>query len=490
MKKGNEYTGKVTKVAFPNKGIVDAGGEKVIVKNTIPGQTVSFILSKNKNDRKEGRLLEVIERSPMESFSECCAVHEKCGGCIYQTIPYEEELKIKQDQLETLFNNFFRSCPEYEGISAKDILKPILPSPVCRCYRNKMEYSFGDEVKGGELTLGMHVTGHFNDVVNTEGCNIADADLNKIRAFVRDFFAGYNLPFYNRNTNEGFLRHLLVRKGVYTGEILVCVVTTLPEGNIQVLRELSDALKGLSLNGNIVGILNIVNNSVGDAVKADEVNILYGRDHFFDCVLGLKFKITPFSFFQTNTMGAEVLYKTAAELLPARGNVFDLYSGTGTISQILSSRCKKVVGIEIVEEAVEAARENAALNGIENVEFIAGDVLKCLENTETRPDVIVMDPPRDGASPKALKKILSYGVENILYISCKITSFIRDLKEFTECGYRIVTAVPVDMFARTGNVETCCLLERLRNAKDHVTFTLDMEDYYRIKDAEADKEKR
>ena len=472
MKKGNEYVGKVSRIAFPNKGIVCTEGEKVVVKNTIPGQTVSFILSKNKSGSKEGRLLEIKERSPMECFEGCCGVYEKCGGCIYQTISYEDELKIKQSQLVTLFDNFFKSEPLYEGISAEDMIRPIISSPDLKGYRNKMEYSFGDEFKGGPLTLGMHVTGHFNDIVNTEGCNIANPDLEAIRSFTRDFFASTGLPFYHRTTGEGFLRHLLVRTGVKTGEILVCIVTTDPEEHKDILEDFAGRLRNLSLKGRISGILNIVNNSVADAVKAEDIRILYGKDHFFEEVLGLKFRITPFSFFQTNTRGAEVLYRTAADLLPVKGTVFDLYSGTGTIAQILASRCDHVLGIEIVEEAVLSARENAALNGIDNAGFIAGDVLKCLESTETRPDVIVMDPPRDGASPKALKKILSYGVDHILYISCKITSFIRDLKEFTENGYRLQAVVPVDLFPRTANVETVCLLSQ---RKPDTTIEVDLD---------------
>jgi len=468
MKKGNIYEGKVTMFTFPNKGIVLVEGEKVVVKNALPGQTVSFILSKNKTGSKEGRLLEVLERGEEESLENTCSVFGKCGGCIYQTLPYESELKIKEKQIERLFDNFLSGQPEYKGVRAADFLQPIKPSPFSKGYRNKMEYSFGDEVKGGDMTLGMHVSGHFNDIVNTDGCNISQPDFEIIRKYTLDFFSSAGLPFYHRNSGEGFLRHLLLRKGVATGEILLGIVTTSACIDRADLKGFVSGLLKLSLSGKVTGVVNIINDSSGDAVKADEMNLLYGKDHFFDEVLGLRFKITPFSFFQTNTKGAEVLYSVVAEYVKkaladdggSAGTVFDLYCGTGTIAQILSGFASKTVGIEIVEEAVEAAKENAALNGIDNTDFIAGDVLKVLEGLAEKPDIIIMDPPREGATAKALARILSYGVRNIVYVSCKPTSLMRDLALFTEAGYRIIKAVPVDMFPRTGNVETVVCLSK------------------------------
>lgn len=482
MKKGNIYEGKVSSLAFPNKGIVYVEEEKVIVKNALPGQTVSFILSKNKKGSKEGRLLEVISRSPLESCGPACHVSGKCGGCIYQTFPYREELAIKAGQIRTLFENFLKSEPSYEGVSADDFLEDIKPSPISSGYRNKMEYSFGDEVKGGQMTLGMHVSGHFNDIVNTDGCNISDPDFETIRIAGLDFWRETGLPFYHKNTGEGFLRHLLLRKGASTGEILVCIVTTSSVFADDIMNNFCKMVLSLKLSGNITGVINIINNSPADAVKADNMVLLYGRDWFFDEVCDLSFKITPFSFFQTNTKGARTLYTTVSEYVKEAisgsdktGTVFDLYCGTGTITQIVSGVAEKAVGVEIVGEAVIAARENARLNGIENVEFIEGDVLKVLEALEEKPDLIIMDPPREGAAPKTLAKILSYGVESIIYVSCKPTSLMRDLSVFTEAGYRIKKAVPVDMFPRTGNVETVCLLSKgdVKSQKLRVEFSLE-----------------
>ena len=215
------------------------------------------------------------------------------------------------------------------------------------------------------------------------------------------------------------------------------------------------------MEGRIVGILHTVNDAVADVIKDDGTQILYGQDYFTESLLGLSFKVTPFSFFQTNSRGAEVLYETARTFLTdagmKKGVVYDLYCGTGTISQLMAPVSEKVIGVEIVEEAVVAARENAQRNGIGNCEFIAGDVLKVLDEIEEKPDLIILDPPRDGVHPKALPKILRYGVEQILYISCKPTSLARDIPAFLDAGYRPVRGVSVDQFPWTANVETICL---------------------------------
>ena len=221
----------------------------------------------------------------------------------------------------------------------------------------------------------------------------------------------------------------------------------------------------------LAGILHITNDSLADVVQGDRTEILYGRDYIYEELLGLRFKISTFSFFQTNTYSAEVLYETAREYVGELDDkeklLYDLYSGTGTIAQLMAAAADRVIGVEIVEEAVEAARENAALNGLQNCRFIAGDVLKVLDELTEKPDIIILDPPRDGIHPKALPKIIGYGVEKIVYISCKPTSLARDLEVFLEGGYHVERAVAVDQFPWTANVETVCLLSKL-NVKQHI----------------------
>ena len=488
MKRGEIYTGKVRELAFPNIGKVSVEGADVVIKNTLPGQEISFILTKNKTGLKEGRLLELLKRSDIET-EKGCSVCRICGGCVYQTISYEDELKLKEDMVIKILG---KALEQFDPVKFDQVYEGITGSPGIFGYRNKMEFSFGNAIKDGPLTLGMHVPGHFMDVTDTPDCNIVDGDFRMIRSFVSDFAADNALSFYHRYSNTGFLRNLLVRKGINTGEILIDIVTT-SDGSLDG-DAFAKGLRELPLKGGITGILHTVDDAVADVIKNEGTSVLYGRDHIYDEILGLRFKISAFSFFQTNTHGAEVLYERVREYVRsacspssgAAGVVYDLYSGTGTIAQLVAESASMVYGVEIVPEAVEAARANAGLNAVDNVSFICGDVLKVLDGLEEPPDLIILDPPRDGVNPKALKKILDYGVNNIIYISCKITSLSRDLNPILDAGYTPVRISVIDMFPRTANMETVCLLSN-RKPDTKVRIDVDLEDYYRIKDAKKDQ---
>ena len=223
-----------------------------------------------------------------------------------------------------------------------------------------------------------------------------------------------------------------------------------------------EKLRALNLEAELCGVLHIINDGLADIVQSDETRILYGQEYIYEELLGLKFKISVFSFFQTNSLGAEVLYSKARDYIGDTKDmtVFDLYSGTGTIAQIIAPVAKKVVGVEIVEEAVHAAKENAELNGLDNCEFIAGDVLKVIDDIKDKPDMIILDPPRDGINPKALQKIIDFGVDKMVYISCKPTSLARDLEVLQQQGYKVEKASAVDMFPGTVHVETVVKLHR------------------------------
>lgn len=547
MKKGQIYEGVVEKVKFPNKGIISRAvlvpeaeskertdlGETpveecfVTVKNTIPGQRVRFAVTKKRSGKADGRLLEVLEHSPEELEEPACPHFGVCGGCNYQTLPYEEQLQLKSAQVLALMREVVPNAENvFEGIKA---------SPRQFGYRNKMEFTFGDAYRDGPLTVGMHKRGGFYDIVTVDQCRIVDEDYRQILAATEAFFREKRTPYYHRMRHEGYLRHLLVRKAVKTGEILVDLITTTQktggertgtlraaavgevaseavrdkdvrnivpelerntvmggtapetarEQNAEAEKVLLDGwvqtLLSLNLTGTIAGILHTKNDSPADAVKNEGTEILYGQDYFYEELLGLKFRITPFSFFQTNSLGAEVLYETARGFIrdafaandqSLEGKtVFDLYSGTGTIAQMLASVSGKVVGVEIVEEAVEAARQNAAENGIANCEFIAGDVLKVLDEVEEKPDFIVLDPPRDGVHPKALEKIIRYGVEKMIYISCKPTSLQRDLAVLQERGYRVERMCCIDLFPGTVHCETVVALSQ-RKPDDYIEVDL------------------
>ena len=467
MKKGQVLQGTVAYVDFPNKGVVKVEeGKQVIVKNVLPGQEISFSVNKVRKGKGEGRLLEVLKKAPNELPEAPCPHFGICGGCTYQNLSYEDQLALKGQQVKKLMDAVVD--PEtysFEGVKA---------SPNEFGFRNKMEFTFGDEFKDGPLALGMHKRGSFYDIVSVTDCKIVDEDYRKILSCVQQYFAEKKISYYHRMRHTGYLRHLLVRKAVKTKEILIDLVTAGAEHILDGLTEaissekellagMKDALCKLDLDGSIAGILHTKNDSVADVVKDEGTEILYGKDYFYEELLGLRFRITPFSFFQTNSLGAEVLYETAREYIGDTNEkvVFDLYSGTGTIAQILAPVAKKVVGVEIVEEAVEAAKENAELNNLDNCTFWAGDVLKVIDELGEVPDLIMLDPPRDGVNPKALMKILNFGVERLVYIACKPTSLARDLEMIQGRGYKVEKISGVDLFPGTYHVETICQLVKV-----------------------------
>lgn len=478
MKKGMDYIGIVERVDFPNKGFVRVIPEseenaadaeiRVTIKGVIEGQKVKFRLTKLHMSSKkgEGRLLEVVTPAPQEVKAPC-ELFGTCGGCAYQSLPYEAQLALKEDQIRRLMDAVITEPYEF---------MPIRRSPQPLHYRNKMEFSFGNEYKDGPLSLGLHKKGSFYDVLTTDACQIVHEDYNLILREVLACAKETGLAHFHKITHKGYFRHLVVRRGLKTGEILVNLVTSsdtgtyigeqIPFDEEAFLNNLCERLLALPLEGKFAGIIHCRNNSLADVVISEETTILYGKDHFYEELLGLKFRITPFSFFQTNSLGAEVLYSTAREFIGEVDGklVFDLYSGTGTIAQMVASVARKVIGVEIIEEAVEAAKENAAGNGLTNCEFIAGDVLKMLDTIEERPDMIILDPPRDGINPKALDKIINYGVDHLVYISCKPTSLQRDLVTLQERGYRVVKVCPVDEFPMTAHTETVVLLTKINGA--------------------------
>lgn len=468
MKKGQVLEGTIEKVEFPNKGVVTVAeeGKSVIVKNGIPGQKVKFCVNKFKRGNAEGRLLEVLEKSPLETRKPVCSIFPACGGCMYQTMSYEAQMEMKAEQVKNILNEAVNGEYLFEGVKA---------SPKEFAYRNKMEFSFGDEYKDGPLTLGLHKKGSTYDVLTASDCKLVHDDMTKILNCVLEYFKQRNVSYYKKMQHTGYLRHLLLRRGDRTGEILVNLVTTTQEEHD--MSPLKEALLNLELEGKIVGFLHILNDSLSDVVQSDETRIIYGQDYFYEKLLNLEFKITPFSFFQPNSRGAEVLYSTVRDYIGDINDmtVFDLFSGTGTIAQVLAPVAKQVIGVEIIEEAVEAAKENAAHNGLSNCKFIAGDVFKVLDEIEEKPDVIVLDPPRDGIHPKALPKILDYGVDKIVYISCKVTSLARDLEMIQARGYEVVKSVAVDQFCQTVHVETICLLSKL-NTKQHIEVEVKMDE--------------
>ena len=557
MKKGDIIEGRITDYSFPNKGSFmysapSASGDgsieerKIIVKNALPGSLVKVRIIKKKTGYAEGTVLDVIEKSPLETKRPICNHFYSCGGCTYQTVSYTNQLKLKEDMVKKVLKNVVKfgsadESGESSGIPAID-WEGIIASPDQFRYRNKMEFTFGDEEKDGPLTLGLHRQFSNHDILSIDSCGIVSPTWNEILQYTQKFYRKLGVPYYNKYTHRGVLRNLVIRQSASDGRILVNLVTTTHHSidestrNIPWHEKRSETVDELNLPEYVAGLLSLgepkptgldaytshgyqkantkkkivrdkwgklqrVNGSfednvgsgefdslayynkiagvlytecdtLADAIIPDSVTLLYGDDYLMEEILGLQFKISPFSFFQTNTKGAELLYSKVREYaLDAlsqntdgenadvkTGVIYDLYSGTGTIAQLMSPVADKVYGIEIIEEAVEAAKENAKLNKLTNCEFIAGDVLKKLDELEEKPDLIILDPPRDGLNPKALTKILAYGVKNIVYVSCKPTSLARDLEIFEANGYMPVKGCCCDMFPNTVHVETVVLL--------------------------------
>ncbi len=450
MKKNELIEVRIESHEFPATGIGYADGVKVSVKGAFQGQKVSARVSKNRNGKAEAKLRGVCERAPYE-IDAPCRHFGKCGGCISQNIPMDIQEKMKNDEVVNLFSEAGLPMGVYEGLVA---VKEQYG------YRNKMEFTFGDEVRNGELTLGMHYRGVKNAVVNVEGCLLVPEDFTKILSYTVEHFRKLGTPYYRVMKWEGVLRHLMIRRGENTHELMVNLITT-TKGELDT-EAWKKGLMELELDYDLVSILHTENDNPADAVNCDKLNVLEGRDHIFEELLGLKFKISPFSFFQTNTKGAELLYSTVRSFISEKKNeIFDLYCGTGTIGQIVSEYADRVIGVEIIEEAASAANENAVLNGLDHTNFIAGDVKDVIAKLESSPDLIILDPPRGGVHPKALEHVVNFKANEIIYVSCNPKTLVSDLKYLTAKGYEIKRTKVVDLFPNTPHVETVVLMSRV-----------------------------
>jgi 23S rRNA (uracil-5-)-methyltransferase RumA len=387
--------------------------------------------------------------------ADCHCAHAECGGCRHRGIPYAEQLAIKDAA--------FRRALDEKGIAPRELLG-IAGSPRAFAYRNKMEYTFGDEYKGGPLTLGMHRRKRFMSVLTTDRCRLVDEDFNRVLDAVLRFSLERGYAAYNKKTHLGLLRNLVVRKGVRTGQLLINLVTS-SQGDIDG-RAFVETLLSLATEGRVAGVLHSVNDNPADFVRGEERRLLFGNDCYMEEIMGLSFKVSAFSFFQTNVEAAEALYETALSWIPdiAEKTVFDLYCGAGTITQAAAARgAGLAVGVEIVPEAVAAARENAERNGLKNCRFLEGDVLAVLEalaETGERPDAILLDPPRAGVHPKALRRILDRRAQTIVYISCNPSSLADNLTSMRE-HYEVKRVRAFDNFPFTDHTEAVALLERI-----------------------------
>ena len=383
---------------------------------------------------------------------EICRLNGQCGGCLYQGIDYEEQVLLKGEEVKKYIEEKKLRSGRFVGIEG---------SPSIYRYRNKMEYTFGNLEKHGEMTLGMHKRGQYMSILNVDECQLVHEDFNRIVSATLEFCRERSYRFYHKRNHDGLMRNLVLRRSERYNELLINIVTS-SDGSFDedAYREM---ILALPLENSVAGILHTVNDNKSDRVTNESCAVLHGRDYYREQIMGLEFHVSAFSFFQTNVAAVERLYTEALSMIDdiEGKTVFDLYCGTGTITQALALRARKAVGVELVEDAVEAARENAKLNELSNCEFIAGDVLKVLDTLEDKPDVIVVDPPRAGIHYKALPKIVRYGVDQILYISCNPKTMVENLRYMEENGYKAEDIKAYDNFPFTGHVECAVLMTRV-----------------------------
>ena len=379
-----------------------------------------------------------------------CVCAGVCGGCQYQGVSYDEQLTVKNDTVLA----YLAECD-----IVPDEYRPARAAPNLFGYRNKMEYSFGDEVKGGPMTLGLHKQGSYMAVINTDSCLLVPEVFNRICSAVLSWAEASGHSFHHKRSHSGFLRSLVLRRGEHTGEVLVNLVTS----SEVLLNEESfcEAVLAAAEKEDIVGILHTVNDRRSDVVACDSVKTLYGRDYYRERLLGFDFRVGAFSFFQTNTSAVESMLTEALDLIPDEyiGNLYDVYCGTGTISLALARRAEKVTGIELIEDSILSARKNAELNGIKNIEFICGDAFEVMQSLPA-PDMLVVDPPRMGLHPKALKRAVEFGPPALLYISCNPKTFAQNASVLLNAGYKVSVLGAYDNFPFTKHVELAALIER------------------------------
>lgn len=440
----------IEKIVYPGKSLGRCeDGLAAFTEGALPGETVDIEVTRDKKTFREGKLLNVIEPSAVRCAPECPSFGH-CGGCSLQYADYAQQLEIKAACVRELLSQF--------GVP----VEPIVASPAVWGYRNKMEFSFFDE--GGVVSLGLHRKGEFNRYFPVPPCHIADPDFLPLIDAVVAFARGSGLPCYDKKRHAGFYRHLVVRKAQRTGQMLVNLVTNRQENtDVDYFAPLVQRLAS-----RVSSFFWTINGSLSDAVVADEVHLLSGKEHIEEHLVvegrEYAFAISPFSFFQTNTLATEKLYEIVAQLFGGTktDRLLDLYCGTGTIGIMLSSYVGSVAGVEQVPAAVENAANNSRLNGIANISFEAGSVEKWTKHRQPGDfNALVLDPPRGGISGKVVDFIARTAPEKIVYVSCNPSTLARDLKEIIEKGrYAIGRIMPVDMFPQTYHIETVVTLTK------------------------------
>lgn len=447
LSKGELYETVVTDYTAEGQGVAHIDGCAVFIPNAIAGERVRVRLDKAKKTWASGKIVEILEKSP-HRVNRACPVAKLCGGCNFWHMDYQEELRLKSQRVKTCLNRL-------AGENLEEV--PIAGAETCLGYRNKAQYPVA--VKKGRAYAGFFRAGT-HDVVENDRCRILPEETDRVKAIVMDHVNQYRISVYDEQTHKGLLRHIYVRRGAVSGQILLCLVVN--GGSFPKWEALAERLKAVE---GFHSLVLAVNRRPGNAVLGDEFITLYGPGYIEDTLCGLTFRLSPRSFYQVNHAQAQRLYELAVSqaAISKADTVLDLYCGVGTITLVMAKAAGRAIGVEVVPQAVEDARENAARNGIQNAEFFCGDAGQAaleLEGQGVRPDVIVVDPPRKGLSGDAIEAIARMAPRRLVYVSCDPATLARDVALLKQRGYALKAAQAADLFPRCAHVETVCLLSR------------------------------
>ena len=461
--KNQIYEAVVTDYTAEGQGVAHVEGCAVFLPNAIAGERVRLRIEKAQKTWASGKIVEILEKSP-HRCNRACPVAKLCGGCDFWHMDYEEETRLKAERVKSCLNRL-------GGENLSQV--PILAAPDCRSYRNKAQYPVA--AKKGRAYAGFFRAGT-HDVVENQRCLILPEETDAVKDTVMDYVNQFRVSVYDEATHKGLLRHIYVRRGAVSGQILVCLVC-----NGEKLPKVDALLARLKRIPGFTTLVLSVNRSKGNAVLGDKFITLYGPGYIEDTLCGLNFRLSPRSFYQVNHHQAQRLYETAIEQAGITKNdtVLDLYCGVGTITLAMASAAGKVMGVEVIPQAVEDAKDNARRNGIENAEFFCGDAGQAaleLEKNGVRPDVVVVDPPRKGLNADTIEALSRMAPRRIVYVSCDPATLARDMALLKQRGYTLQSATAADLFPRCAHVETVVLLSKGEIDSKNIRVEFSLED--------------
>ena len=461
LNKNEIYETVITDYTAEGQGVAHVEGCAVFIPNAIAGEKVKVRIEVAKKNWAAGKIVEILDKSP-HRVNRACPISASCGGCDFHHMDYEEETRLKADRVRQALNR----------IGGENFAEmPILSAPTCESYRNKAQYPVA--CKKGRAYAGFFKAGT-HEVVENKRCLILPTESDQVKDAVIDYVNQFRVTVYDEATGKGLLRHIYVRRGAVSGQILVCLVV-----NGRKLPKVEELVKRLEKIPGFTTLVLSVNTKAGNAVLGDEFITLHGPGYIEDTLCGLNFRLSPRSFYQVNHHQAQRLYEAAIAQagITKEDTVLDLYCGVGTITLAMAKSAGKVIGVEVIPQAVQDAKDNAVRNGIENAEFFCGDAGQAaleLESKGIKADVVVVDPPRKGLNADTIEALSRFAPRRIVYVSCDPATLARDVALLKERGYSVLNATAADLFPRCAHVETVVLLSR-KKVNDRINFDINIE---------------